>query len=154
MASQLLFSGTCLHVTSSQGRTSRPALCRGESDRSCFPWRRSMPTEVVYIHGQKVETLRELLRPGLSAIFVGLNPSPVSVHAGHYYQGRLGLRFWGRLRDYGLTTELPRGREDEVAFEQGYGFTDLVRRPTARAIDLERQEISASVPDLVRRISA
>jgi len=113
-----------------------------------------MPTEVVYIHGQKVETLRELLRPGLSAIFVGLNPSPVSVHAGHYYQGRLGLRFWGRLRDYGLTTELPRGREDEVAFEQGYGFTDLVRRPTARAIDLERQEISASVPDLVRRISA
>jgi hypothetical protein len=36
-----------------------------------------MPTEVIHIHGQKVETLRELLRPGLSAIFVGLNPSPV-----------------------------------------------------------------------------
>ena len=38
--------------------------------------------------------------------------------------------------------------------EQGYGFTDLVRRPTARASDLEPQEISASVPDLVRRIIA
>ena len=44
-----------------------------------------MPTEVVCIHGQKVEILRELLRPGLSAIFVGLNPSPVSVQAGHYW---------------------------------------------------------------------
>jgi len=40
-----------------------------------------MPTEVIYIHGQKLETLRELLRPGLSAIFVGLNPSPVSAAA-------------------------------------------------------------------------
>jgi len=111
-----------------------------------------MPTDVIYIHGQKVETLRELLRPGLSAIFVGLNPSPVSVNAGHYYQGRLGLRFWRRLQDYGLTTELPRGREDEVAFEQGYGFTDLVRRPTARARDLAPEEVSASVEDLIMRI--
>jgi TDG/mug DNA glycosylase family protein len=101
-----------------------------------------------------VETLREMLRPGLRAIFVGLNPSPVSVQARHYYQGHLGRMFWRRLQAYGLTTELPAGREDEAAFEPGYGFADLVRRPTARAGDLARREIRASVPDLIRRIGS
>lgn len=113
-----------------------------------------MPTEMIFWNGEGVETLCELLRQGLDAIFVGLNPSPVSVRAGHYYQGLLGLRFWGRLQKYGLTTELPAGREDEAAYEQGYGFTDLVRRPTARAADLTPTEINASVPDLIKRIEA
>jgi len=35
---------------------------------------------------------------------------------------------------------------------RAYGFVDLVRRPTARADDLTPQEISVSVPDLIRRI--
>jgi hypothetical protein len=47
--------------------------------------------------GQQVETLADLLRPGLRAICVGINPSPVSVAAGHYYQGQIGRRFWQRL---------------------------------------------------------
>ncbi|MBV9247290.1 MAG: hypothetical protein JO366_21040 [Methylobacteriaceae bacterium] len=43
-------------------------------------------TETIKISGQDVRTLRELLRPGLKAVFVGINPSRVSVDAGHYYQ--------------------------------------------------------------------
>ena len=41
-----------------------------------------------------IETLADLppLRDRL--LFVGLNPSPVSVEAGHYHQGRLGRTFW------------------------------------------------------------
>src|SRR6185295_7845734 len=44
-----------------------------------------------------VVTLADLppLRDGL--LFIGLNPSPVSVEAGHYHQGRLGRTFWRRL---------------------------------------------------------
>jgi hypothetical protein len=34
--------------------------------------------------GEKAETLADLLRPGLRAVVVGINPSPVSVAAGHY----------------------------------------------------------------------
>ena len=30
-------------------------------------------------------------------LFVGLNPSPVSVDPGHYHQGKLGQTFWRRL---------------------------------------------------------
>jgi len=48
--------------------------------------------------GEKVETLADLLRPGLRAVIVGINPSTVSVEAGHYYQGTLGKLLWKRLR--------------------------------------------------------
>ena len=49
------------------------------------------------VDGTAVETLADLppLRDRL--LFVGLNPSPVSVAAGHYHQGRLGQTFWRRL---------------------------------------------------------
>jgi hypothetical protein len=34
--------------------------------------------------GQQVETLEDLLRPGLRAVCIGINPAPTSVRAGHY----------------------------------------------------------------------
>jgi len=110
--------------------------------------------EEIRINGQNVLTLRELLRPGLKAIFVGLNPSPVSVAAGHYYQGTLGQRFWYRLQKYGLTTQLPRGNEDLAAFAQGLGFTDLVRRPSSRADGLTLDELRAGAASIGARIQA
>jgi TDG/mug DNA glycosylase family protein len=110
--------------------------------------------EEITIDGQKVLTLRELLRPGLSAVFVGLNPSPVSVAAGHYYQGRLGRSFWGRLQTHGLTTRLPRGKEDIAAFAQGFGFADLVRRPSPRVDALTANELRAGAASIGQRIKA
>ncbi len=79
--------------------------------------------------GKEIETLADLLRPGLQAVVVGINPSPVSVAAGHYYQGRFGQRFFSYLIRAGL---LPRGDgfEDDRAFAAGIGFTDVVKRPT------------------------
>ena len=51
----------------------------------------------IVVDGLPIETLADLppLRDRL--LFVGLNPSPVSVEAGHYFQGRLGRLFWQRL---------------------------------------------------------
>jgi TDG/mug DNA glycosylase family protein len=85
--------------------------------------------------GRDVVTLADLLRPGLRAVVVGINPSPVSVAAGHYYQGRVGQRFFARLAQAGV---LPPGAgfEDDRAFAAGIGFTDVVKRPTARATGL------------------
>lgn len=90
--------------------------------------------------GDEVETLADLLRPGLRAAIVGINPSPKSVAAGHYYQGSFGLRLWTRLTMTGL---LPQGDgfDDDRAFSQGIGFTDLVKRPTARSTDVRTDEI-------------
>ncbi len=87
----------------------------------------------VVVDGRSVETLADLppLRDRL--LFVGLNPSPVSVEAGHYFQGRLGRLFWRRL----MTAEiLPPGTDiasaDDALAAAGHGLTDLLKLPTPR----------------------
>lgn len=91
--------------------------------------------------GERILTLRSLLRPGLRAVVVGINPSPVSVAAGHYYQGTLGRRLWARLRDARV---LPGGEgvEDDRAYAAGIGFTDAVKRPTPRGHHLRPGELA------------
>ena len=85
------------------------------------------------VEGREVETLADLppLRDRL--LFVGLNPSPVSVAAGHYFQGRLGKAFWQRLI---VAQILPHDTEIETADDAlvaaGHGLTDLLKVPTSR----------------------
>ena len=90
--------------------------------------------------GEKVETLEDLLRPHLDAVCVGINPSLVSVAAGHYYQGRASQRFFERLRGVGLIPERGDGYEDDQAFASGTGFTDIIKRPSASANELRAEE--------------
>lgn len=111
-----------------------------------------MAIETITVAGQKVETLRELLRPGLKAVIVGINPAVVSVEASHYYQGRLGKRLWQRLREEEVLHDLPEGAEDDAAFAQGFGFADLVRRPSPRDCDLALAEKRAGASELVKRL--
>jgi TDG/mug DNA glycosylase family protein len=85
------------------------------------------------IEGKPVETLADLppLRDRL--LFVGLNPSPISVAAGHYHQGRLGRSFWRRLQTAGLippATQLEWA--DDALMADGHGITDLLKAPTPR----------------------
>jgi mismatch-specific thymine-DNA glycosylase len=111
-----------------------------------------MSIERILVGGKEIDTLAERLRPGLRAIIVGINPSPVSVLAGHYYQGQLGKRLWRRLVAHGILHDLPAGKEDDAAFAQGFGFADLIRRPTATSAELSGTEITAAVPGLVKRL--
>ena len=111
--------------------------------------------EEIILDAQKVTTLKETLRPGLKAVFVGLNPGQKSVDCGHYYQGRHGRRFWNQLYEYQIAPSLPSGVEDDAAFERGFGFVDLVRKPTvsSKQLKLTRAEWSAAVSDLGARLS-
>ena len=111
-----------------------------------------MTIEHIAVGGEEIDTLAERLRPGLRAIILGINPSPVSVLAGHYYQGRLGKLLWKRLVRQGILRDLPVGKEDDAAFAQGFGFADLIRRPTSTSAELSRSEIAAAVPGLVERL--
>jgi len=90
--------------------------------------------------GRPVDTLGDLLRPGLLAVCVGINPSLVSVAAGHYYQGRAGRRFLARLHRVGLLPDAVEGHEDDLAFAAGTGFTDVVKRPTASGKEVGADE--------------
>jgi double-stranded uracil-DNA glycosylase len=91
--------------------------------------------------GSTVTTLADLLRPGLAAVTVGINPAPVSVAAGHYYQGATGQTFFRRLAAVGL---LPPGSgyEDDRAYAGGVGFSDVVKRPTRSAAEVHPSELT------------
>ena len=107
----------------------------------------------VAIGGLATTTLADLppTRDGL--LFVGLNPSPVSVDAGHYLQGRLGRRFWQRLMTVGI---IPTGTAVEAADDAlvaaGHGITDLIKRPSPRD-EAPEQELREGVGPLWQKIA-
>ncbi len=82
-----------------------------------------------------VETLSDLPPMRDRLLFVGLNPSPVSVAAGHYHQGRLGRTFWRRLIAAGiLPPDTAIEAADDALVSAGHGITDLIKRPTERDV--------------------
>ena len=89
----------------------------------------------------------------VSAVCIGINPAPRSVAAGHYYQGQLGQQFYKRLRIAGLLPDEP-GWEDDLAFAHGLGFTDIVKRPTAKAAEIRADEFAYGKPLLEAKLEA
>jgi hypothetical protein len=111
-----------------------------------------MAAEEISLNDSKVVTLRELLRPGLKAVFIGLNPALTSVSLGHYWQGQHGRMRWNLLHRCDLTPSLPHGVEDDAAFAFGYGFADLIRRPTRSSKELTKSELLAAPSNLAIRL--
>jgi TDG/mug DNA glycosylase family protein len=89
----------------------------------------------ITVDGIETPTLADLPPSRDGLLFVGLNPSPVSVEAGHYHQGRLGRTFWRRLIRTGI---LPGDTDIEAADDAlvaaGHGITDLLKRPSPRDV--------------------
>jgi len=107
----------------------------------------------IEIDGTPVDTLADLppLRDRL--LFVGLNPSPVSVTAGHYHQGRLGQTFWRRLMTSGVIPPATAIESaDDALMAAGHGITDLLKIPTARD-EATDAELTAGVGPLWQKIA-
>lgn len=66
---------------------------------------------IVEVGRRRVETLvgRMSASGAVKMLIIAKTPAPVSVEAGHYFQGRQGKMFWGKLREYRLLT-VPHGR--------------------------------------------
>jgi len=104
--------------------------------------------------GSKVATLADVPPSPGRVLLVGVNPAPISVAAGHYYQGKLGRRLWGRLARLGLLTDPTPGAEDEAFGREGHGLTDIVKRPTTSAAEITDTEIRAGVELLRENVRA
>jgi double-stranded uracil-DNA glycosylase len=100
----------------------------------------------------KVETLADLIPSDPRILCVGINPAPISVAAGHYYQGQLGQRFFARLRKAGILPGGVHGYEDDIAYEMGIGFTDVVKRPTASATEVSAEELRHGATILTKKL--
>jgi G:T/U-mismatch repair DNA glycosylase len=105
------------------------------------------------VDGRPVETLADLPPDRGGLLFVGLNPSPVSVTTGHYHQGSLGKRFWSRLGRIGIVpADVPLEAADDALVAAGHGITDLLKRPTPRDTATDA-ELTAGVGALWQKIA-
>ena len=105
-------------------------------------------------------SLPDLLRPGLDLVFIGINPSLYSVAQGHYF-ARKTNRFWPAFSRSVLSApaRVAIGADrldpshDSILLDHGIGFTDVVKRPTARADELSNDEFADAARDLVAKLT-
>ena len=98
--------------------------------------------------GRKVP---DLIAPGLSILFCGINPGLYSGATGLHF-ARPGNRFWRALHASGFTDRVLAPWEADLLLESGYGITALVRRATATAAELRDDEFVAGRRALERKI--
>jgi TDG/mug DNA glycosylase family protein len=95
--------------------------------------------------------LKDRIRPGLSVLFVGINPGVRSALTGHHFAG-YSNRFWKLLFESGLVPE-PIGHQDDVRLpEWGYGITNLIPRPTPGIDTLKPHEYDGAREALLKKI--
>ncbi|MGR9215336.1 G/U mismatch-specific DNA glycosylase (plasmid) [Rhizobium leguminosarum] len=95
--------------------------------------------------------LSEILVPGLSAVFCGLNPALSAVRDGHNFSNPSN-RFWRVLHLAGFTPRLLRADEERELLQYGCGLTSAVSRPTKSASELKRQDYLSTAPILENKI--
>ena len=84
--------------------------------------------------------MRDLIRPGLSVLFCGINPGLYTAAVGHHF-ARPGNRFWPALYAGGFTDRLLSPFDERELLKSGYGITNVVSRTTATADQLTKAEI-------------
>jgi TDG/mug DNA glycosylase family protein len=107
----------------------------------------------IEVDGVATPTLADLppLRDRL--LFVGLNPSPVSVEAGHYHQGQLGRTFWRRLMTARIIpSDTDIETADDALMAAGHGITDMHKVPSARD-DATDAVLTAGVGPLWQKVA-
>ena len=104
---------------------------------------------------QEMRTLPDLLCPGLSLVFVGLNPSEYSAREGHYFANPRN-RFWTAFNRSALLPSALGGEcspsDDDALLQHGIGFTDVVKRPTTQGSGLKAADYRRWAPLLREKL--
>ncbi|GAA0330573.1 G/U mismatch-specific DNA glycosylase [Bacillus carboniphilus] len=87
----------------------------------------------------------------LDILFVGFNPSLRSAETGHNFANP-NNRFWKILFESGLTERKYKSEEDTSLLEMGYGFTNIVARPTKAADEITKEEYKEGREILKKKI--
>ncbi|HMB81889.1 MAG TPA: mismatch-specific DNA-glycosylase [Vicinamibacterales bacterium] len=95
--------------------------------------------------------LRDVIRPPVRVLLVGINPGVKSSQLGHHFAGPSN-RFWKLLYESRLVPE-PIGFADDVRLpEWGIGMTNLIPRPTPGIDTLKPAEYIAGAVTLRKKI--
>jgi TDG/mug DNA glycosylase family protein len=92
-----------------------------------------------------------VIRPGLSILFVGLNPGLYTAAIGHHF-AHPSNRFWPALVRSGLVPEWMTAWTSRRLLDFDLGITTLVPRATARADELSPEELRRGARRLIQKI--
>src|SRR5260221_7557371 len=98
------------------------------------------PPSKAELEAARGKTVKDIIRPGLDVLFVGLNPGLYTAAVGHHF-GRPGNRFWPTLYLAGFTPRLFQPHEQRALPTPGIGITNLVTRATATAAELPNDDL-------------
>jgi TDG/mug DNA glycosylase family protein len=99
------------------------------------------------------EALPDIIAMRLMVLFCGINPGMTAAATGHHFAGR-GNRFWRVLHLAGFTPEEMLPQDDRMILQHRCGLTSVVKRPTAQASQLSRQEFLAAAAELERKVAS
>jgi double-stranded uracil-DNA glycosylase len=105
------------------------------------------------------KTLPDHLRRGLDVVFVGINPGTYSVSRGHYF-ARTTSRFWPGFSASRISANMRRAlgvdklapEHDMLMTKFGFGFTDVVKKPSGNASELDVEDFVEWGPVLLEKL--
>ncbi len=109
-----------------------------------------MPTKAELLAAAD-RTVTDVIGPGLSVLFCGINPGLYTAWTGHHF-ARPGNRFWPALHRAGFTPRLFAPSEERGLLALGCGITNVVARTTATAAELAPEEFVAGGRSLERKL--
>lgn len=110
------------------------------------------------LEAARKRAVADLLGPNLRLLFVGINPSLRTAAVGAHF-AHPGNRFWPALHRAGLVrrrldvTDGMSATDAAHVTGRGIGITNLVARPTARADELDAEELRAGAARLEARVA-
>lgn len=108
-------------------------------------------THQLYNTNQTNQRVPNIIQPGLRVLFCGINPGMMSATTGFHF-ARPGNKFWKSLYLSGLTTILLTPKDQHRLLEYGYGITNFVSRPSAKADELTTAELQEGTKVLIKTV--
>ncbi|HYK96862.1 MAG TPA: G/U mismatch-specific DNA glycosylase [Candidatus Acidoferrales bacterium] len=93
--------------------------------------------------------MRDVVAPDLDVLFCGINPGLYTAAIGHHF-GRPGNRFWKVLHLAGFTPRELSPFEERELLDYGCGVTNIVNYATARADELDDEDLRGGAQRLTR----
>jgi TDG/mug DNA glycosylase family protein len=106
--------------------------------------------ESLFLGATRARSLPDTVGPGMRLLLCGLNPSEVAADAGFGFAGATN-RFWAAAVEAGVVTHTRDPRR--ALLDDRVGMTDLVKRATPRAAEIQAKEYRAGAARVQRLVA-